>query len=67
MSKKDSGAKLHDPRRTDLEKRGKGKGKGREWRGEKLVSTTFQTKVTPLQASIRQIIGQQLEVLQYCY
>jgi hypothetical protein len=27
-----------------------------------LVSTTFQTKVTPLQASIRQIIGQQLEV-----
>jgi hypothetical protein len=51
------------PRRT--EKRGEGKGEGRGWRGEELVSTAFQTKVTPLQASIRQIIGQQLEVLQY--
>jgi hypothetical protein len=34
--------------RTLQENIEEGKGEGRGWRGEELVSTTFQTKVTPL-------------------
>jgi hypothetical protein len=65
MSKKIQGPSSRTPRRT--EKRGKGKGREKIERGEELVSITFQTKVMPLQASIRQTIGQQLEILQYYY
>jgi hypothetical protein len=66
MSKKFQGAKLPDPQENREEGEREREGRGGEGRGgEELVPTNFQTKVMPLQASICQIIGQQLEVPQY--
>jgi hypothetical protein len=67
MPKKFQGVKLPDPQENREEGERERGGERMERGGIGLHHFSDQIKVTPLQASIRQIIGQQLEVLQYYY